>query len=486
MSDVASTLLVDLLLLSTCTAALFLYGRISALHPAPTYLFFHAWAVTLRLTAIASGSTAGLRRVVRIPPSLDAVIHAARAYDLALVAVTLIWLYLAQRECTDVGLGGAPDVHRRTIQLSLSHFRAVAAFSIVVGLASLWYLRFSGAGLVAEHQLALGEWSRSTWVLMTTAWAVQGFAMLHYVRGFPPGLTTLTVMVFVLTVLGNSARYVLVVWFLFCLFTYLSRRGKKWPTLPIMVLTALVAVVWFPLKTLVASYWAGDDLQTSLSNARRYVELTLGPRGNGGDTTFLDQNAMYIELVDQHGSYFYGRTLAGLILLPIPRPWWPDKPSVTEWVKEISTPERPVKDIGWVPGIVGEGYANFGYLGVALFPMIAAYIYGVGYYHTMQYPHNSIQRFTYILCACMLVQVFRDGLASAYVFTLVLAMPMVVVVASHWLLLPIGRRKVEGLAWGRSAVVGGSHHVLWRVGDLHRFRRIASRRIGDQDAHARS
>jgi hypothetical protein len=432
MHDILLALVRDLIALSVCTIVLILYGRISTLHPASTYLFYHLWTVTLRLAAIASGSDAGLGRVLRNPPSPEEIIRAAGAYDLALVAVTLIWLNLARWERAKVRRGVEP-YSQRTVRLSLSHFRVVAAFSIVVGLFSLWYLRFAGAGIVAEHIADLGEWGRSTWVTMTATWALQGFAMLYYVRRFSPILATITAVVFLLTVLGNEARYVLVVWFLFCCFTYLSRSGRKWPTLRITALMALVAIVWFPLKIAVASYWAGNDFMTILTNSKTYTELALGPQGNGGDTTFLDATAIHMTLVDQHGSYFYGATLLPLLTVPIPRPWWPTKPSTFDWARIISTPDRPIGDFGMVPGIVGEGYANFGYVGVVLFPMIAAYLYGAGYFRAMRYPHHSIQRFGYLVCACVLIQVFRDGLVSAVVFTLVNAMPMTFVIYLHWL-----------------------------------------------------
>ena len=365
------------------------------------------------------------------PPSPEEISRAAGAYDVALVAVTLIWVYLARRERATTYKRCEPSIPRDTVRLSSSHFRVVAASSIAIGLVGLWYLRFAGAAAVAEHIADLGEWSSSSWVTMTATWALQGFVMLHYIRGFPPTLTSLTAVVFLLTALGNAARYPLVVWFLFCCFIYLSRRGRRWPRLRVTALMALVALLWFPLKTAVASYWTGDDFMTILVKSKTYTEVALGPRGNGGDTTFLDQSAIYMALTDQHGSYFYGRTLVPLLTMPIPRQLWPNKPSLAEFENTISTPDRPVGQFGMVPGIVGEGYANFGYFGIVLFPMIAAYLYAAGYFRAMRHPHQSIQRFAYMICACILILVFRDGLVSMVVFTLVNSMPMTFILYLH-------------------------------------------------------
>lgn len=424
--------LTDFVIIILCACALVWRGQLSALHPATTYLFYHAWAITLRLAVLVSGFQVGLTAVMRNPPTQEEIIRAAVTYDVALVAVTLVWLHLARRGFERVSIK-RPSVSPGSInRLSLTHLRGVAAFSIVVGLVSLWYLRFAGADAVAQHIVDLGDWSNSAWVYMTATWALQGFAMLHYYQGFPPILTALTGMVFLFTVLGNTARYALVVWFVFCVFTYLSIRHKRWPNLCIIALAIMIAVAWYPLKTIVQSYWAGDDPMTILNKAAMYTETSLSPRGASGDILLLDSSALHMALVDRHGSFFHGSTLLPLLTLPVPRPWWPSKPSVADWARITSTPDRPVAEFGLVPGIVGEGYVNFGYLGAVAFPIVAAYLYGTGYFCAIRYPHLSIQRFAYIICACMLIQVYRDGLVSALTFTLVSAMPMTLVLYMHW------------------------------------------------------
>jgi hypothetical protein len=308
--------------------------------------------------------------------------------------------------------------------------KVVATIAIIVGVISLRYLHFSGAADVAAHNQALGEWSNSSWVLMTTDWALQGTLLLHYIRGFRPVHTALTAALFVVIALSTS-RYVLVVYAIFACFIVVSRGHRRWPPARLVVALTAIGVVWFPLKIIRASYWEGGGLADVFKNAVNYTTSALGEGGHGGDTTFLDQAAVVMSLVDEHGEYFYGRTLAPLLVLPIPRPWWPDKPVMNHYLRDISTPTRPIGIEGMVATIVGEGYANFGYVGVVLFPLVAAYGYGKAYYAAIRQPHGSIVRFGYLFVACLLIQVFRDGFVSSFIFPFAGGMPMTVVLLLH-------------------------------------------------------
>jgi len=371
------------------------------------------------------------------PPNLEEVLRAARAFDLALIAVTVLWLYLASQERR---LAQRPvRVGSRAVQtLSPKLVRVIAIVSIIIGVIALRYLQFSGADTRAANLEALGEWNRSTWVSMTRDWALQGSMMLHYLRGFPLIPTAITAGLFVLTALSTS-RYSVVVWGIFACFIILSRRRRRWPSVPAILVLAAIAIVWFPLKIIQASYWAGEDMEGILRNAVTYTTADLAA-GSNVDTTFLDQAALVMTLVDQHGSYFYGSTLAPLLVMPVPRPWWPGKPALNQYEKDISTSSRPISTYGMIATIVGEGYANFGWVGVVLYPLLAAYGYGKFYFSAMRRPHNSVLRFGYLFAGSMLIQVFRDGLVSAFVFTLVYAMPMTFLLYLSWLFPPTLKR----------------------------------------------
>ena len=87
---------------------------------------------------------------------------------------------------------------------------------------------------------------------------------------------------------------------------------------------------------------------------------------------------------------------------------------------------------GMVITYLGEAYVNFGRLGILLLPGLLGYALSRFYFVAYRAPYFSVIRFAYLLTACSLIQVYRDGLVSLFVFTLVNMMPLVFLVVLHW------------------------------------------------------
>jgi hypothetical protein len=209
---------------------------------------------------------------------------------------------------------------------------------------------------------------------------------------------------------------------------------------------AFIAILWFPLKVVTASIWAGHDAHTIVSNVLDYFGDAMSGGGKA-DTTFLDQAASTITLVDANGELFYGKTVLPLLVSPVPRLWWPDKPHMNEYQYIISTPGRPMSTYGSIATLVGEGYANFSYLGGVIFPMLAAYLYGRAYFAAIDRPHNSVFRFLYLVIASTLLQVYRDGFIAAFLFPISAAMPMMAVGIVHFVFAAKGSRPPIEVGW---------------------------------------
>ena len=426
MSDIATALTFDVVVLCVSSVALFMYGRLSALHPGSVYLFFHFYTVTLRLAALTLGA---LPFLMPEPLSVDEIIRAALTFDAALVGATGVWLYLAGRESRRTSRISQRRCHEALL-LSPRLVRIVAWPTILVGLIGLRFLRFSDPFSLAKNHASLGGWDSSSWVLQIVTWAQQGSLMLHYVVGFQPLHVCLTVGLFALTML-STARYVLLVWGIFACYIVLSKKQLRWPPFRYAVGLLFIAVLWFPFKVVTASVWAGADARTVVSNVVDYFTAAKSAGGTA-DTVFLDQAAVTMTLVDVHGELFYGKTFLPLLVSPVPRLWWPDKPHMNEYQHVISTPGRPMSTYGAITTLVGEGYANFWYVGGVLFPVLAAYLYGRAYFAAMGRPHNSVFRFLYLVMASMLIQVYRDGFVSTILFPFYAAMPMMALVVVHW------------------------------------------------------
>jgi hypothetical protein len=452
MPDITIVFTLDVAILSVSTVLLFMYGRLSAFHPGSVYVFFHFYVVTLRLLALALGASP-----LFMPEaiSIDEIIRAVLIFDAGLVGATGVWLYLARKRHRNASRT-SPRRGQEPLLLSPRLVHIVAWPTILVGLIGLRFLRFSDPLSLEQNRASLGGWDSSSWVLQIVTWAQQGSLMLHYVVGFRPLHVCLTVALFVLTML-STARYVLLLGGIFACYIVLSKNQVRWPPFRYAVGLLLIAVLWFPLKVVTQSIWAGADASTIASNVVDYFADTMSG-GDKGDTTFLDQAAATMTLVDANGELFYGKTFLPLLVAPIPRVWWPDKPYMNEYQQVISTPGRPISTYGSIATLVGEGYANFSYVGGVLFPVLAAYLYGRAYFAAMERPHNSVFRFVYLVVASMLLQVYRDGFISAILFTITAAMPMMVLVVLHWAVPLTPRRPAVGVkpTNRRVAILGGS------------------------------
>jgi hypothetical protein len=158
------------------------------------------------------------------------------------------------------------------------------------------------------------------------------------------------------------------------------------------------------------------------------------------DQQLLDEYACALTLIDQNETLYFGRTYLPLLTLPIPRQWWPEKPSLADYIADFSRPTRPMAEMGMVITFLGESYANFGYPGLLIVPYLLAYWLARSYFRAYRRNYFSVSRLVYLLVACNLIQVYRDGLTSIVVFTWVNMMPLMIIVALHYLF-PMKPRK---------------------------------------------
>jgi hypothetical protein len=178
----------------------------------------------------------------------------------------------------------------------------------------------------------------------------------------------------------------------------------------------------FPMKKIGWMVQRGDPLTDVVEVVESSFSTALS--GSSPDQMFLDMFAATMWLVDGYGHYFYGTTIYPLLFLPIPRQLWPEKPIISTYLYELRNPLRPIYWAGMGGTMLGEAYANFGLIGVIVLPCIMGYCLGRFYFAAMRRPYYSVWRFTYVIFASCLVQVFRDGLQSAVVFPVVDMMPL--------------------------------------------------------------
>ncbi|MGZ8842238.1 MAG: hypothetical protein ACXW18_01165, partial [Pyrinomonadaceae bacterium] len=65
-------------------------------------------------------------------------------------------------------------------------------------------------------------------------------------------------------------------------------------------------------------------------------------------------------------------------------------------------------------------------------PALFAYCLGRFYFFAYEADYFTVARFAYLLLACMLIQIFRDGLISLVIFPVVNMMPLTAIILLHY------------------------------------------------------
>jgi hypothetical protein len=419
-----NAVLLDLSLWLLCTAALLAFARPSLTHPAMTYLAFHGWFITGRAIAILNGATTLFSWRGATPVSVNEVCRAVLLADLALVTMTCAWVLAAHRTAQ-------PETERRLLNsrmLNVGIIHAVSAVAIPLGCAAM--LLWSAIPGLPSHQMA-GAWAESNWVVTAQTWAGLSLLALIYWYGFKSGFVIPLAAYFALVIYQGGFRFRLLIPLILLMQIYFDRRRRRWPTLTGLVVLLSCGLLFFPLKRIGQQLQAGEGWHEIWQSS--LLEVGDAFRGDHPDEMILDEFASSLTLADQYGKSYWGGTYVGLLTVAIPRQWWPEKPGLADFEKDISTASRAMAANGMVVTMVGEFYLNFSYVGVVVLCFVIAYVSGICFHAAYRCGYFTLSRFTYLLIACNLIQVFRDGLISLFVFPIINMMPLAAMVFLHLL-----------------------------------------------------
>ncbi len=434
--DIPVVLFFDLLVVSVCTVVLLRYGRLSHSHPATIYLFFHIYTFTLRLIALTLGAPTLLSQYMLFfePVAHSEIVKAALMGDVALVVMTIAWIKASRDDLANVR--AHPGQSSKNLpNLSLRHIWSVVAIAFPLGLFGMW--AFTNLPGVQGERVELGEWQTSSWFFITQVWAGLALLALIYWYGFRWWLLApMSLYLFVMAIQGYH-RFRVIIPAILLIQIYLDRRKLKWPPIYVLGVMMFLMLIFFPLKDIGKLTQEGEGMVQIVDMSRQSVNNALAVQAP--DQQFLDQFACAVTLMDASGRRYYGTTYLALLTLPIPRQWWPEKPGLADFLIDISIPSRPMAEMGMIVTFLGESYVNFGYLGIVFVPGLLAYLLARAYFRAYRNNYFSVIRLSYLLVACNLIQVYRDGLTSIVVFTWVNMMPLMVIVALHYIL-PVNRR----------------------------------------------
>jgi hypothetical protein len=331
-------------------------------------------------------------------------------------------------------------------------------FAAPIGLVGIAV--FAQLPTLEAARIDLGEWITSSWSVIIVSWSGLCVLALIYWYGFRWWLTLAIALYLLLMSYQGFHRFRVIVPLILIMQIYLDRHRLRWPRMRFVVLFTLVALLFFPLKSI------GLEMQKAFSPDNRQevsfaaiVDNSIesmrgGLAGENDDQQFLDQFASALTLIDDAGRFYYGSTYLPLITMPIPKQWWPEKPGLADYIADFSTPWRPMKQMGMVVTFWGEAYLNFGYAGILIIPGLFAYGLGRFYFFAYKADYFTVVRFAYLLVACILIQVFRDGLISLVVFPVVNMMPLTAIILLHY---------VVPLISGDARKAGASPETRYRI-----------------------
>jgi hypothetical protein len=438
MIDLRTALAIDIFTLIVCVFLLLRHGRIAHSHPAAIYLFFHLYTVTFRLFTLNNGAPtlfSGWGHLIS-PVSEDEIIRAALLFDLALFIMTVAWLKASRADLKKHGpMSSSMELPQAT--LSKAHIWRIVVFAFPVGIIGLFlFARIPGVTIDTD----IGAWGRSTWVSMSATWSGLALLALIYWYGFRKPLVFLMVVYLSLMAVQGFHRFRFYIPLILLMQIYLDRRQLRWPSLPLWGVLVAAFLLFFPLKAVGSTVQSGGDFNQVLTLVATSWENV--SEGAAGDQAFLDMFASALTLVDHKGEFYYGRPYLYLLVLPVPRPLWPDKPSFADYLHEISTSWRPMGQAGMIVTYLGEAYVNFWYIGVLFIPYLLAYYLAQFYFKAYRRGYFSVWHFAYLLLAANLIQVYRDGLTSIVVFVFANMMPLALIVILH-IIAPLRPNKVE-------------------------------------------
>ena len=415
--------LLDLCVWLVCSAALLRFANLSLTHPATTYLVFHGWIVSSRAIAILNGAATVFSWRGASPVTQHEIVGAVMLADVALIAMTCAWIMAARRTSP------FPQVQTVSGRLRPHIIRGVAWIAIPAGIvAMLLWSRLPGF----PNHGPEGEWATSSWIVVAQTWAGFGLLALIYWYGFRRLLVVSLGVYFAVVIYQGEHRFRLLIAVILLLQIYVDRQRRRWPKLSVAVIFVLCGLLFFPLKGIGRQLQAGESADQIWQIVRHSIPDVLS--GSHPDEMILDEFAASLTLADQHGKLYWGRTYLGLMTVAVPRQWWPEKPGLADFEKDISTPERPFAASGMVVTMLGEFYLNFSYAGVVLLSFLVAYLLGRWYRFAYRHGYFTVARFVYLIVVCSLIQVYRDGLISLFVFTMINMMPLSAIALLHILL----------------------------------------------------
>lgn len=393
------------------TVAALSFKRLTFFHPLTYYLFFHSYAFTLRTFELYAGKYPmyyGLDTHAYYSAIVpDEFIRALIVSDVALI--------LFAAGCFAASIARLKPRMARPFNDGLLRNMLIALLPLSFVL--LTYRRFGGAD--AQDAVETGYKFVS---IIGGVWpiALVGLAIARY--GFKwPWILAATIYLAMVGTQGYH-RFQLLLPIIMLFGIYLARRRNAWPGPAAWGVLFAAAIIFPSLKPLGAAFEKGGFAAAveTVTTSQRELSDPYASRTE----MFFDQFAGSLTLTDALGSPLLGETYVAILTLPVPRTLWPGKPSLGAAAINISAPGRPYQQEGRIVTVIGESYLNFRYVGIILIMSALGYVLTRYYLKAFSIPEVDPYKVAYIGFTTAYLQVFRDGLPSIVLFSLIAMTPL--------------------------------------------------------------
>jgi hypothetical protein len=389
-----------------------MFRRMAFWHPLTIYLLFHLYSFSYRLFQIIGGAplmyTGQANAEAITPEEITRAMLWADAALLLFVAASW-WAHKVFEAKSD------QPVERRVLNLNIA--KAIGLLCLPLGGYFFFVIRTTGYEISADSASA-------GYVQVMSMWPIGVLGLLIFAFGFRWHLLALTAFFLGAVALQGYHRFMLILPLLYFAALYLQTQRRRWPNVLIIVGALFVGMIFPRLKYIGQALQYGDSQEALAQFTQAFVRDKQSYTESSATEDFLDQFAGGLSLVDGNDRKFLGSTYLAIITLPIPRAWWPSKPGLADHLQEISTSGRRYDVEGRIITYLGEAYANFGYAGLMIIPTLLGYLLTVACLRATTGPMLRLGRYLYLVFFMALVQTFRDGLLSIFVFTFVHNMPM--------------------------------------------------------------
>ncbi len=389
-----------------------MFRRMSFWHPLTVYLLFHLYSFTYRLFQILGGSplmyTGQANAEAITPEEISRAMLWADAGLILFVAASW-WAHMV------FDAKGDQPIERKVLNQNIA--KAVGLLCLPLGAYFFYVVKTTG--FVASIDSA-----STGYIQVMSMWPIGVLGLLIFAFGFRLHLLALTALFLGAVAFQGYHRFMLILPLLYFAALYLQTHRRRWPNILILIAALFVGIVFPRLKYIGQALQYGDTQEAISQFSQAFVKDKQSYTESYATEDFLDQFAGALSLVDGNDHHFMGSTYLAIVTLPVPRAWWPNKPGLADHLQEISTSGRRYDIEGRILTYLGEAYANFGYAGLILIPALLGYLLTAACLRATTGPMLRLGRYLYLVFFMALIQTFRDGLLSIFVFTVVHNMPM--------------------------------------------------------------